>query len=126
MRIAMYARVLTDKQDTENQLLQLREFANRQGWTVVREYCDYESGSKADRTQFQQLLVDASKSKFDLLFWALDRLTREGALTGSKVTKSASSRLPSRILTLAASSKKPWSASSLLSPNRSGCHSLQN
>lgn len=97
MRIAMYARVLTDKQDTENQLLQLREFANRQGWTVVREYCDYESGSKADRRQFQQLLVDASKSKFDLLFWALDRLTREGALTGSKVTKSASSRLPSRI-----------------------------
>ena len=81
MRVAIYARVSTDKQDTENQLLQLREFVTRQGWTIVREYCDYESGSKADRAQFQQMFVDASKRKFDLLlFWALDRLSREGAL----------------------------------------------
>ena len=81
MRVGIYARVSTDKQDAENQLLQLREFAARQGWTVVREYCDYETGSKADRVQFQQMFVDASKRKFDLLlFWALDRLSREGAL----------------------------------------------
>jgi len=71
----------TDKQDTENQLLQLREFTAKQCWTIVREYCDYESGSKAERTQFQQMFADASKRKFDLLlFWALDRLSREGAL----------------------------------------------
>ena len=54
MRIAIYARVSTDKQDTENQLLQLREFAAKQGWTIAREYCDYESGSKADRAQFHR------------------------------------------------------------------------
>jgi DNA invertase Pin-like site-specific DNA recombinase len=81
MKIAIYARVSTDKQDTENQLVQLREFATKQGWQVVREYTDYESGSKSDRAQFQQMFSDASRRKFDLvLFWALDRLSREGVL----------------------------------------------
>src|ERR1700745_2610509 len=36
---------------------------------------------RSDRDQFQQMWVDASRRKFDfLLFWALDRLSREGAL----------------------------------------------
>jgi DNA invertase Pin-like site-specific DNA recombinase len=81
MRVAIYARASTDKQDTENQLIQLRDFAVKQGWTVAREYVDYESGSKADRGEFKQMFVDASQRRFDvLLFWALDRLSREGVL----------------------------------------------
>ena len=81
MRIAIYSRVSTLKQDTENQLVQLREFAAKQGWVVVREYVDYESGAKADRAEFQRMFEDASRRKFDLvLFWALDRLSREGVL----------------------------------------------
>ena len=81
MKIALYLRVSTDKQETENQAVQLREFATKQGWQIVREYTDYESGSKADRTQFRQMFEDASRRKFDLvLFWALDRLSREGVL----------------------------------------------
>jgi DNA invertase Pin-like site-specific DNA recombinase len=62
-------------------LSQLREFALRSGWTVVREYIDHESGKISDRDQFQQMFQDASQRKFDvLLFWALDRLSREGVL----------------------------------------------
>jgi DNA invertase Pin-like site-specific DNA recombinase len=81
MKIAIYARVSTDKQDTENQAVQLREFAPKQGWEIVHEYIDYESGSKSTREQFQRMLVDASRRKFDLvLFWALDRFSREGVL----------------------------------------------
>jgi len=83
MKIAIYARVSTkDKgQDTENQLVQLREFASKQGWTISREYIDRESGKNSDRAEFQQMFEDASRRKFDLLlFWALDRLSREGAL----------------------------------------------
>jgi len=69
------------KQDTENQLAQLREFAAKQGWEVVREYVDYESGARAERPEFQQMFEDASRRKFDLLlFWALDRLSRKGVL----------------------------------------------
>jgi len=81
MRIALYLRVSTDKQETENQAVQLREFAAKQGWQIVHEYCDVESGSKADRPEFKRLFDDASRRKFDLvLFWALDRLSREGVL----------------------------------------------
>jgi DNA invertase Pin-like site-specific DNA recombinase len=87
MRIAMYARVSTrDKgQDTENQLVQLRDFAAKQGWTIFREYVDRETGSKSDRAEFQQMFEDASRRKFDLLlFWSLDRLSREGAMATLK------------------------------------------
>jgi len=81
MKIAIYARVSTDRQDTENQALQLRDFAAKQDWTLAIEYTDYESGAKSDREQFQRMLADASRRKFDLvLFWSLDRLSREGAL----------------------------------------------
>jgi DNA invertase Pin-like site-specific DNA recombinase len=83
MRVALYGRVSTkDKgQDTENQLRQLREFAVSQGWTVTHEYVDRETGSTDDREEFQAMFKDASQRKFDvLLFWALDRLSREGVL----------------------------------------------
>lgn len=81
MNVAIYCRVSTDKQETENQAAQLREFAAKQGWQVAAEYCDYESGAKADRPEFQRMFADASRRRFDLvLFWALDRLSREGVL----------------------------------------------
>jgi DNA invertase Pin-like site-specific DNA recombinase len=81
MKVAIYARVSTTKQDNENQLAQLREFAAKQGWERFDEYVDQESGSTADRPEFKRMFSDASKRKFDvLLFWALDRLSREGVL----------------------------------------------
>jgi DNA invertase Pin-like site-specific DNA recombinase len=79
MKIAIYARVSTTKQDYENQLAQLRAFSTKQDWEIVGEYVDQESGSTADRSEFQRMFADASKRRFDLvLFWALDRLSREG------------------------------------------------
>jgi DNA invertase Pin-like site-specific DNA recombinase len=86
-RIALYARVSTkDKgQDPENQLHILREFAQAQGWKIVREYVDHVSGKSSDRAQFQRLFADAARRQFDLvLFWALDRFSREGALATLK------------------------------------------
>jgi DNA invertase Pin-like site-specific DNA recombinase len=81
MRIAIYCRVSTTKQDNENQLGQLREFAAKQDWQIFNNYTDQESGSTGDRTEFQRMFADASKRKFDLvLFWALDRFSREGVL----------------------------------------------
>ena len=82
-RVAIYARVSTkDKgQEVENQLHQLREFAALQGWKISREYVDHETGSTGDRAEFQSVFKDASQRNFDvLLFWALDRLSREGVL----------------------------------------------
>jgi DNA invertase Pin-like site-specific DNA recombinase len=91
MRIAIYARVSTKKQkdqdqgkkdqDPENQLRELRAWCDTAGHTIVQEYIDRESGRKdaKSRKQFAQLFEDAPKRKFDcVLFWALDRFTREG------------------------------------------------
>ena len=38
MKVAIYARVSTDKQDNADQLEQLIEFANKQNWEIVTEY----------------------------------------------------------------------------------------
>jgi DNA invertase Pin-like site-specific DNA recombinase len=89
MRVAIYARVSTkDKgQDTENQLHQLRAFAERHG-TVAQVFTDQESGGKADRTEFKQLLLAAYQQQFDLVvFWRLDRFSREGALATLRYLK---------------------------------------
>jgi DNA invertase Pin-like site-specific DNA recombinase len=89
MRVAIYARVSTkDKgQDTENQLHQLRAFAEQHG-SIYKVYTDQESGGKADRTAFKQLLLEAYQQKFDLVvFWRLDRFSREGALATLRYLK---------------------------------------
>lgn len=83
MKVALYARVSTkDKgQSTDNQLPELRRYALAQGWDIYKEYAEQESGSTAQRDQFQQLFADAHQRRFDLvLFWSLDRFSREGAL----------------------------------------------
>jgi DNA invertase Pin-like site-specific DNA recombinase len=79
MRVAIYSRVSTKEQEPENQLLQLREFCNRSGYTIYNEYIDKLSGGKADRPQFLEMFKAASQRKFDMvLVWSLDRFTREG------------------------------------------------
>jgi DNA invertase Pin-like site-specific DNA recombinase len=80
MQVAIYTRVSSrDKQDPENQLRQLREFCAKQHWSIVREYEDRATGKRADRDQFQQMFAAASRRQFDaVLFWALDRFSREG------------------------------------------------
>jgi DNA invertase Pin-like site-specific DNA recombinase len=83
MRIAIYARVSPDNkgQDPENQLHELRAWCDNAGHTIVHEYIYHESGRKdaKGRKQFARLFEDAHKRKFDcVLFWALDRFTREG------------------------------------------------
>ncbi len=83
MRVAIYARVSTKdgRQDAENQMRQLREFAGRMEWTIVHEYVDRASGKRGDREQFSKMFQAASRREFEvLLFWSLDRLSREGTV----------------------------------------------
>jgi DNA invertase Pin-like site-specific DNA recombinase len=82
-RVCLYARVSTHHQDHRNQMDELHRYAQRIGWQVVEEYVDYESGGKGreKRTNFDSLFTAAHQRQFDvLLFWALDRFSREGAL----------------------------------------------
>ncbi len=83
MRVAIYARTSTDdgRQELTNQTGELHAYAERRGWNVIGEYLDQVSGRKAERPQLKKALSDGRKRKFDvLLFWSLDRLSREGVL----------------------------------------------
>ena len=79
-RIAIYARVSTDKQSTENQLLELRILCTKLGYTIVQEYTDNGiSGAKSrdERPALDLLLKDATRRKFDMVMcWSIDRLGR--------------------------------------------------
>jgi len=78
----LYARCSTRDQETENQLAQLRDYAGKQGWVVVDELVDVCSGGKSvdERSGLSKVFGMARKREFDLLlFWALDRFSREGS-----------------------------------------------
>jgi DNA invertase Pin-like site-specific DNA recombinase len=76
-RAAIYCRVSTLDQRNESQLYDLRSMAAQRGYTVVREYSDHISGSRAKRPGLAELMRDARHHKFDvLLIWRFDRLAR--------------------------------------------------
>ena len=82
IRCLIYSRISTKNQDYHNQIDQLKEFASKNSWDIVDEISDIASGGKssADRMGLNKVFEMAHKKKFDiLLFWSLDRLSREGA-----------------------------------------------
>jgi len=80
MRVAIYARVSTSEQTTENQVKELREWADRAGHEIVTIYDDNGvSGAKGReyRKEFDKLLKGAVRREFDLVAaWSVDRLGR--------------------------------------------------
>jgi DNA invertase Pin-like site-specific DNA recombinase len=79
-RAAIYVRVSTDKQTTDNQITALRQIAERRGWQIVEQYSDNGiSGSKGrdQRPGLDQMLKDAQRRHFDVaMAWSIDRLGR--------------------------------------------------
>jgi DNA invertase Pin-like site-specific DNA recombinase len=79
-RVALYARVSTTGQTTDNQLVELRQAAERLGWTIAAEFVDEGiSGAKGrrDRPRFDALLKGVSRREFDVVAaWSVDRLGR--------------------------------------------------
>ena len=82
MKVAIYARVSTDDkgQDTENQLMQLRQYCIAKGYEVYREFTENVTGTgKKRRPEFEEMMEDARRRKFDvLLVWSYDRFSRGG------------------------------------------------
>lgn len=82
MKAGIYSRVSGAEQNTQNQTMVLTDWASQRGFDVVRVYEEKESAWKAGhQRQLSQLKADAARHRFDVvLVWALDRLSREGAL----------------------------------------------
>jgi DNA invertase Pin-like site-specific DNA recombinase len=80
LRAAIYSRVSTSAQSTENQRFELEGVSRARGWAVTTHYSDQGvSGAKGrnDRPGLDALLKAATRGEIDLVaVWSLDRLGR--------------------------------------------------
>jgi DNA invertase Pin-like site-specific DNA recombinase len=85
----LWLRVSTDSksQDPELQRGDLEGVCQQRGWEIVKVYEVEESAfGKKPREQFQAMLEDARRGKFDILVvWSLDRFSREGEWSVSRI-----------------------------------------
>lgn len=85
MRVALYLRVSTTRQETKNQRRQLIELCRCENWQITRDY-DESRPAEEGREQLALALTAAEHHAYDLLlFWSLDRLSREGPLKRSSI-----------------------------------------
>ncbi|MCB9772247.1 MAG: recombinase family protein [Candidatus Omnitrophica bacterium] len=77
-KYALYCRVSSAEQNTETQLVALREYCQRMGYQNAREYVDDGfSGKDQNRPAFERLLADIRAGRVDcLICWKLDRIGR--------------------------------------------------
>ena len=78
-RVVIYARVSTQGQDYERQLIELREYASKMGYVIIKEYTEKISGTKkvAERQALSELLDFVDSNKVDkVLIYECSRLSR--------------------------------------------------
>ena len=77
MKTAIYARVSTDEQTTDNQVMELKKVAERNGWEIETIYADTISGAKSKRPQLDKLMKSIMRKEIDMVMvWSVDRLGR--------------------------------------------------
>ena len=77
MKAAIYSRVSTDKQTTDNQTQELLAVAERNGWTVEAVYSDVISGAKEKSPELEALMTSVIRREVDVvLIWDISRLGR--------------------------------------------------
>lgn len=80
MKAALYLRVSTGEQTTENQRLELERVADLRKWSIVKVYADDGiSGAKGrdKRPGFNALCTAAARHEFDVVMaWSVDRISR--------------------------------------------------
>lgn len=77
--VALYVRVSTNKQEVDNQLHSLRDYAVKSNWVIYKQYIDIMSGKETSRPSYDLMFLDAHKKKFSIiLFWDMSRFSRAG------------------------------------------------
>ena len=79
MKTIIYARVSTNGQNYERQIADLREYASKMGYDVVKEFSEKVSGAKkvAEREQLSELMDYVQTHKVDkVLIYECSRLSR--------------------------------------------------
>tara|TARA_Y100000296_G_scaffold57741_1_gene66421 strand:+ start:242 stop:760 length:519 start_codon:yes stop_codon:yes gene_type:complete len=81
MKVVIYVRVSTNKQEVNNQLIQLKDYCFKNNYEIFNEYIDIISGKETSRPSYDRMFQDAHKRLFDLvLFWDISRFSRAGTL----------------------------------------------
>ncbi|TQS78668.1 MAG: hypothetical protein A3205_09035 [Methanomassiliicoccales archaeon Mx-03] len=76
-KVAIYSRVSTNKQTTDNQIERLKAVADARGYVVFDVYSDTASGAKSHRPELDRMLADAKRHQFDrIIATKLDRIAR--------------------------------------------------
>ncbi|EHQ36431.1 recombinase family protein [Methanoplanus limicola] len=78
-KVCIYARVSTDDQNLDNQIIKLKEYAQVKDFDIVQVYTDKASGKNTNRTGFQQMLKDLEKNPLEIravMIYKLDRIGR--------------------------------------------------
>lgn len=74
---ALYTRVSTEEQKTDLQIMDLKDYVKKRGYTIYNIYEDRISGATRERKALDLLMDDARKRKFDIvLVWKFDRFAR--------------------------------------------------
>ena len=77
MKIAIFTRTSTDKQTCENQVILLKELAEKNNDEVVKIYEETASAVSSKRSVLNEMLEDARKRKFEKIYiLSFDRLSR--------------------------------------------------
>jgi len=77
MKLSIYSRVSTKKQDTEKQIIKLKEYAKLRDWEVEGIYSDTITGKKRSRPELDKILKKVHNGESSgILVWKLDRLAR--------------------------------------------------
>lgn len=81
MKVVLYVRTSTGKQEAENQLIQLRNYCQNMGYKIEHEFVDVISGKETSRPEYDKMFKDAHKRLFDMvIFWDISRFSRAGTL----------------------------------------------
>ncbi len=73
MKIGIYSRISRESSDNMNQLLILRDYCQKMDYDIYDEYVDIVSGGSPNRPEFNRMMADASKRKFDMLLFVIGK-----------------------------------------------------
>ena len=79
MKVGIYARVSTGKQDEslDEQIRSLVDYCEKRNYKIFKIYAETSSGAKSDRAMFMELMRDVEAKKFDaVVVLKLDRFSR--------------------------------------------------
>ena len=90
-KVAVYLRVSTDEQSTENQMSKVQNWAEFKGVKIKSIYQENASGRNDARPERKRLIEQAMKGRYDtVIVWALDRWGRSSADISTSIDEMSS------------------------------------